>query len=148
MRHAILCCLLFPVIAMATPAGVTTYRSAFDVATTIDRLSAIATSKGLTVFARIDFAHDARAAGLTLRDEQLLVFGNPKAGTALLQAVPSAGLDLPLKALAYTDADGTTWIAFNEPAYIVGRHAVPAELEANIRGATALIKMAAGDASP
>ena len=56
----------------------------------------------------------------------------------------SAGLDLPLKALAYEDADGTTWIAFNEPAYIVLRHAIPPELEVNIQGAIALIRAAAG----
>jgi uncharacterized protein (DUF302 family) len=144
MRRSFLIFLFLPVIAMATTSGVTTYKSAFNVATTLDRLSDLAASKGLKVFARIDFAHDARDAGLTLRDEQLLIFGNPKAGTLLLQAAPSAGLDLPLKALAYEDADGTTWIAFNEPTYIVVRHAIPSELEVNIRGAIALIRAAAG----
>ncbi len=147
MRIAFLSLLLFPVIAMAAVPGVTTYKSAFGVTTTIDRLSDLANSKGLKIFARIDFAKDARDAGLALRDEQLLIFGNPKAGTALLQASASTGLDLPLKALAYEDADGTTWVAFNDATYIVSRHAVPAELEANISGASALIKAAAGVSS-
>jgi uncharacterized protein (DUF302 family) len=148
MRRAFLSLLLLPVITMAMAPGVTTYKSAFNVSTTLDRLSELATSKGLKIFARIDFAHDARAAGLALRDEQLLVFGNPNAGTALLQAAPVSGLDLPLKALAYADADGTTWIAFNEPGYIVSRHGIAPELEANIRGAVALIRAAAGVPPP
>lgn len=149
VRRAFLSFLLIPVIAMATAPGVTTFKSSFNVATTLDRLGDLATKKGLTIFARIDFAQDARNAGLTMRDEQLLVFGNPKAGTPLLQASPGVGLDLPLKALAYQDADGTTWIAFNDADYIVSRHGVPAALEANIQGAVALIKAAAGaDASP
>jgi len=129
---------------MATAPGVVTYRSAFGVAATLDRLADLAQAKGLTVFARIDFARDARASGLDLREEQLLLFGNPKAGTPLLQASPGVGLDLPLKALAYEDAEGATWIAINAPSYIVARHRVPADLEANIAGAIALVEAAAG----
>ncbi len=138
--------LLLPAIAMAMAMapGFTRYQSHYDVATTLDRLSDLAVGKGLKVFARIDFARDAHDAALFLRDEQLLIFGNPKAGTPLLQAAPSVGLDLPLKALAYEDTEGVTWIAFNEPAYVIGRHAVPSELEANIQGAAALIRAAAG----
>lgn len=139
--------LLLPAIAMANPPGFTSYQSHFDVATTLDRLSELAVGKGLRVFARIDFARDAHDAGLMLRDEQLLIFGSPKAGTPLLQAAPSVGLDLPLKALAYEDADGVTRIVFNDPTYVLGRHAVPSELEVNIQGASALIRAAAG-ASP
>lgn len=132
------------VIAMTTSPGVVTYRSSFGVAATLDRLADLAQAKGLTVFARIDFARDAHASGMTLRNEQLLVFGHPKAGTPLLQAAPGVGLDLPLKALAYEDADGVTWVAINAPSYIVARHGVPAELEANIAGAVALVEAAAG----
>lgn len=136
--------LLLPAIAMALAPGFTKYQSLYNVATTLDRLSNLAVGKGLKVFARIDFARDAHDAGLLLRDEQLLIFGNPKAGTPLLQAAPSVGLDLPLKALAYEDAEGVTWVMFNEPAYVLGRHAVPSELEVNIQGAAALIRAAAG----
>ncbi len=148
VRSVFLALQLFPVIAMANAAGSTTIQSDFNVATTLDRLSRLATSKGLTVFARIDFARDAHAAGLILRDEQLLIFGNPKAGTPLLQAAPSIGIDLPLKALAYEDAEGITWVVFNDPAYLLNRHGAPAELEANIPGAAALMRAAASALTP
>jgi uncharacterized protein (DUF302 family) len=129
---------------MATSAGMLKYNSHFDVASTIDRLTQLVTSKGLQVFARIDFANDARQAGLELRAEQLLIFGNPKAGTPLLQSSPSVGLDLPLKALAYEDAGGATWVIVNDPAYIIVRHGVAPSLEANISGALALVAAATG----
>ena len=118
-------------------------RSAHDVAATVDRLVALFAQHGLRVFARIDFAADAAAAELALRPEQLLIFGNPKSGTPLLAASPTSGLDLPLKALVWEDADGATWIAHNDPAYIVSRHALPDALERNIAGAAALIAEAA-----
>ena len=127
---------------MAT--NVLTYTSAFDVATTVDRLAKLAAEKGMTVFARIDFSADAMAAGLSLPPEQLLIFGNPKAGTPLLQSSPSVGLDLPLKVLAYQDGDGVTRVVLNDPAYIVARHGVARELEKNIAGAAALVALAAG----
>ena len=118
-------------------------RSAHDVARTVERLVALFAGHGLRVFADIDFARDAAAAGLTLRPERLVIFGNPKSGTPLLAAAPTVGLDLPLKALIWEDADGVTWIAHNDPAYIVRRHAVPADLAKNIQGAAALIAEAA-----
>ena len=123
---------------------VLTYKSAFDVATTIDRLAALLVEKGLKIFARIDFSADAKAAGLSMPPEQLLIFGSPKAGTPLLQSSPSVGLDLPLKALAYEDGDGVTHVLLNDPAYIVARHRVAPELQKNIAGATALVAQAAG----
>ena len=127
---------------MAT--DVITYKSAFDVATTIDRLADLLAGKGIKIFARIDFSADAKAAGLQLRPEQLLIFGNPKAGTPLLQSSPSVGLDLPLKALAYEDGDGVTHVLLNDPAYIVARHGVARDLEKNIAGPAALVAQAAG----
>jgi uncharacterized protein (DUF302 family) len=139
--------LWLPVIAMVSTSSILKFPSQFDVATTIDRLRDMAGSKGLKIFARIDFAHDARDAGLQLRDEQLLIFGNAKAGTPLLESAPTVGLDLPLKALAYQDADGKTWIALNDPAYVISRHSADPALVANIQGAVALVRAAAGDAS-
>jgi uncharacterized protein (DUF302 family) len=127
----------------ADSSSIVRLRSAHDVVRTVDRLVALLAAHGLTVFARIDFARDAAAAGLSLRPEQLVIFGNPKAGTPLLFASPSVGLDLPLKALVWEDADGTTWIAYNDPAYVVRRHAVPPALTANLHGASALIAEAA-----
>jgi uncharacterized protein (DUF302 family) len=145
--YAALIGLLLPVMAMTNSPTILKYKSHFDVASTIDRLSELATSKGLQIFARIDFANDAHRVGLDLRAEQLLIFGNPKAGTALLQSSPSVGLDLPLKALAYEDSDDTTWVVVNDPAYIVARHGVAPDLEANIKGVLALVAAAAGATS-
>ena len=123
--------------------GVVRIRSSHDMDATVARLVALFTERGIRLFARIDFAADAAAAGLALRPEQLLIFGNPKAGTPLLAAAPTVGLDLPLKALVWEDADGVTWIAHDDPAYIIRRHAVPDSLEKNIAGAAALIAEAA-----
>ncbi|HEY0231846.1 MAG TPA: DUF302 domain-containing protein [Dokdonella sp.] len=117
--------------------------SAHDVATTLDRLQRSLEEHGLTVFARIDFSGDAARAGLALRPEGLLLFGNPKGGTPLMQAAPSVGLDLPLKALAFEDADGRTWLVFNTSDYLLARHEVPPELAANIAGALKLLEQAA-----
>ena len=122
--------------------GVTRIRSQHGVAETADRLVALLTERGLRVFARIDFAADAKAAGLSLPPEQLVIFGNPKSGTPLLAAAPTVGLDLPLKALIWEDADGGSWLAYNEPHYIVARHGVPPELVRNIEGAAALVTQA------
>lgn len=117
--------------------------SRHDVATTLDRLEQSVNAHGLTVFARIDFSGDAARAGLSMLPEGLLLFGNPKGGTPLMQAAPSVGLDLPLKALAYEDADGKTWVVFNTSDYVVTRHDVPPALAANIAGAAKLIEQAA-----
>lgn len=91
-----------------TASGVVDLRSARSVPETIDRLESLAKVRGMTIFARIDFSGDASAAGLSIRPMQMLLFGNPRAGTALLEASPRAGLDLPLKALAWQDANGAT----------------------------------------
>jgi uncharacterized protein (DUF302 family) len=122
--------------------GITDVRSAYPVAETIEKLEALAVAQGLMVFARIDFSGDALRAGLTLRPMQMLLFGNPKAGTPLLAAAPRSGLDLPLKALAWEDADGTVWVSFNSPAYIADRHSLPSALIANISGIHTLIERA------
>ncbi len=129
---------------MADPSsGILDVRSHHSVVETLDRLESLARARGLLVFARIDFSGDAGRAGLPLRPMQQLVFGDPKAGTPLLVASPRAGLDLPLKALAWEDADGAVWLSSNVPAYLETRHKLPHELMANIAGARALIEKAA-----
>jgi uncharacterized protein (DUF302 family) len=105
-------------------AGVIRLPSAHGVGETLDRLERLVTERGLTVFARLDFSADAARSGLKMRAEQLLIFGNPKAGTGLMQADPVAGIDLPLKALAFEDAQGQTWLAYNAPDYVLKRHAL------------------------
>ena len=78
----------------------------------------------MTVFARIDHGAGAEAVGLSLRPTELLIFGNARAGTPLMQAAQTVGIDLPLKALAWQDADGTTWLAYNDPEWFTARHGV------------------------
>ncbi len=110
---------------------------------TIDRLQSLASAAGLMVFARIDFSGDAQRAGLAMRPMQALLFGNPKAGTPILMATPRAGLDLPLRALAWEAEDGTVWLTSNAPEYLESRHHFPAALVANIAGARGLLQKAA-----
>ena len=118
-------------------------RSRSSVAASADRLESVLKAHGILVFARIDFSADAARAGLSMRPEQLIIFGNPRAGTPLMVAAPTAGLDLPLKALIWEDASGASWIAYNDPKYIVRRHGLPLALSENLGAAAALIEQAA-----
>jgi uncharacterized protein (DUF302 family) len=106
------------------PAGLVTKRSQYSVAETIDRLERAAKDRDLVVVARVDHAGAAQKAGLTLRPTQLLIFGRPRAGTPLMQSSQTAGIDLPLKALAWEDATGQVWVAYNDPAWLALRHGV------------------------
>jgi uncharacterized protein (DUF302 family) len=123
--------------------GVVRIRSHHSVAATLERLEASLKERGVLIFARIDFSGDAARAGLQMRPEQMLIFGNPKAGTPLMQAVPTSGLDLPLKALAWEEPDGSTWIAYNDPQYVVHRHGLAPALSANLAAVTPLLEQAA-----
>jgi uncharacterized protein (DUF302 family) len=109
----------------------------------MDRIESLLKARGILVFARIDFSADAARAGLTMPPEQLLIFGNPKAGTPLMLAAPIAGLDLPLKALVWEDADGRAWIAYNDPQYVVRRHALAPTLSANLAAVVPILESAA-----
>jgi uncharacterized protein (DUF302 family) len=117
--------------------------SSYSVAETLERLESQLNEHAITIFARLDFAADAARVGLAMRPERMLIFGNPKAGTPLMQAVPTSGLDLPLKVLVWEDAQGKTWIAYNRPEYIIARHGLPAPLAANLGGVIPLIEGAA-----
>jgi cytochrome b561/uncharacterized protein (DUF302 family) len=96
------------------------------VAETVDRLESLLTSKGMKIFARIDQAAEAKAAGLAMRPMVLLVFGNPQAGTPLMVAHPSLAMDLPLKALVWESADGKVWLSYNSPEFLQQRHGLDA----------------------
>ena len=100
----------------AEVSGVIQLRSRHSVSETIDRLEAALKERGILVFARIDFSGDAERAGLRMPAEQMLIFGNPKAGTPLMLAVPAAGLDLPLKMLAWEAGDGNSLGRLQRPA--------------------------------
>src|SRR5580692_10778152 len=109
-----------------TDNGLTSIASAHSVAETIERLAATITPLGMNVFARIDHAAGAASIGMPLRPTLLLLFGNPKGGTPLMQDKQTAGIDLPLKALAWEDANGKVWLSCNEAAWIAQRHGLGA----------------------
>ena len=112
----------------------------FSVNEVLDRFEAVLRTKGLGIFARIDQKTEAEKVGLTLRPTELLLFGNPRAGTPLMQATPSIALDLPLKVLAWQDGSGQVWLSYNDPAYLQERHDLPGELVKNIAVIPALIQ--------
>ena len=123
--------------------GIVQIPSQHSVPETLDRLERLLAERGIFVFARIRFSDDAARAGLTMRPEQMLLFGNPKAGTALMQSIPLSGIDLPLKALAWEDSTGKTWLAYNAPDYIVRRHGLDGSLTANIAAPSPILEAAA-----
>ena len=106
---------------------------------TMDRLENLAKKRGLTVFARINFARDAAAVGLAMQPTQLLILGSPAAGTPLMVAAPATALDLPLKVLAWQDPANRCWVSFNSPEYLQRRHGFPAALMANVAGLEKLV---------
>jgi uncharacterized protein (DUF302 family) len=107
---------------------------------TMDRLVAEVQAKGLMVFARIDHAAGAGEVGLALRPTELVIFGNARGGTPLMQANQAIGIDLPLKALVWQDASGATWLSYNDPAWLAQRHGLGHEVEAPVRAMTALLE--------
>lgn len=111
--------------------GLTTRLSSNGPRQTMDRLEAAVTAKGLTVFARIDHAAGAAAAGLALLPTELLIFGNARGGTPLMQEMQTIGIDLPLKALVWQDAAGSTWLA--------RRHGLSAESQSITNSMAALL---------
>ena len=98
-------------------------RSSHDHATLVRRLIAAIEADGMKVFARIDHAAAAREVGLELADEELIIFGNPKAGTGLMQADPAVGIELPLRVLAWSDGDGT-WLGYSDPRELAQGYAL------------------------
>jgi uncharacterized protein (DUF302 family) len=108
--------------AVAEVPGLVTIPSAHDVPTTVERFVRAADEKGLNVFTQIDHAAGAKSAGLELPPTTLVVFGNPKLGTRLMQCGHSVAIDLPLKVLVWQDADGRVALSYNDPAWLGERH--------------------------
>ncbi len=128
---------------MAGPApGLVQLESSFSVAETADRLESLLQERGLTRFNRIDHAENAAAVNQELPPTELIIFGNPNAGTALMQCNRTVGIDLPLKAMIWEDATGQVWFTYNDPAYLMERHGLEecAEVLGNI--STALENLA------
>jgi len=112
--------------------GILSKASNHAVDETLGKLKGILQAKGVTVFAVVDHSGEAEKAGLKMRPTKLVLFGNPKAGTPLMLAAPSAAIDLPLKILIWEDAQGKVWVSYNSPAYLEERHGFPKELLQNI----------------
>src|ERR1035438_757782 len=127
-----------------TENGMVHLNSAYSVPETMARLTSLVTARGLTILAHIDHGGDAAKVGLKMQPAELLIFGNPKAGTPLMVAAPTLALDLPLKALVWAESDGRVWLSFNSPEYLQQRHNVPENLIGNIAGARKIFEEAAG----
>src|SRR6266516_4269217 len=128
--------------------GLTSIRSRFGPKETMDRLQAEIRAQGMTVFARLDHAAGAAEVGLTLPPTELIIFGNARGGTPLMQSVQTVGIDLPLKALVWEDTAGTTWLSYNEPSWIAQRHNVADAEQVVSKMAAALSAMARTAANP
>jgi uncharacterized protein (DUF302 family) len=126
----------------SSPEGVITRESAGSVDATIGRLLAIVEGKGLKVFSVVDHSGEARAVGLSLRETKLVLFGSPAAGTPVMEAAPLAALDLPLRALVWSDDRGLTLISYLSPRWLAQRHGLPDSLAAGLAGIEPIIDAA------
>ena len=109
----------------------------------MQRLQTLLSETSINLFAVIDHSGEAEKAGLQMRPTKLLIFGNPKGGTPLMQAAPTVAIDLPLKALVWQDRDGKVWLTYNDPAYLQHRHGFPEQLVANLSAVNGLLAKAA-----
>ena len=125
--------------------GLAHVASSFSVSETLQRLESALEAGGVTIFAHIDFSGDAQRSGLSMQPAQMLLFGNPKAGTPLMVAAPTLAIDLPLKVLVWQDAEGTVWLTYNRPEYLQQRHGFPENLLKNIAGVGPLVDRIAGE---
>ena len=123
--------------------GIVDIPSNHTVDETVSRLKNILQSKGVMLFAVIDHSGEAEKAGLKMPPTKLLIFGNPKAGTPLMVAAPSAAIDLPLKILVREDGQAKTWVSYNSAAYLQERHGFPPDLIQNIAAVEAIATAAA-----
>jgi len=116
----------------ATDNGIISIPSNHSVDQTVEKLKGILQARGVTLFALVDHSGEAEKVGMKMHPTKLLIFGNPKGGTPVMQAAPSIAIDLPLKILVWEDAVGHVWLSYNSPAYLQQRHGVPQNLLPNI----------------
>jgi uncharacterized protein (DUF302 family) len=116
--------LLFAASANAGENGLITKKSAHSAKVTIDRLENILKEKGITVALRWSHSDRAKSVGIELRPTELIIFGNPKLGSHMFTSKQTAGIDLPMKALAWEDENGQTWLSYNDPAWFAARHGI------------------------
>jgi uncharacterized protein (DUF302 family) len=122
--------------------GIVHVSSPYAASESVSRLEAVILQKGLTLKARIDHSGDAAAVGLKMPPTELLIFGNPRAGTPLMVASPTLALDLPLKVLVWEDAEGKVWLSYNSPEYLKQRHGIPEDLIKNVSGVSGIVSEA------
>ena len=127
--------------------GLTTIRSSYGPEETMNRFEAEVRAKGMIAFAHIDHAAGAAAVGLSLRPTELLIFGNARGGTPLMELAQTAGIDLPLKVLVWQDASGITWLSYIDPTWIAKRHGLHSEVGATVRVLTAALNQMARSAA-
>ncbi|MEQ9544501.1 MAG: DUF302 domain-containing protein [Marinobacter sp.] len=104
--------------------GMVTVKSGLGVQATADKLESVLKDKGMTVMARINHQQGAEKEGLELLPTEVVIFGNPKVGTPLMQCARSVAIDLPQKALIWEDSSGDTWLGYNDPEYLKSRHGI------------------------
>lgn len=109
---------------MAEKNGMISKKSKYSVKETLDRLEAALKKKGITIALRWNHATRGKSVGIPIRPTELLIFGNPKLGTNFFTSNQTAGIDLPMKALAWKDKDGQVWLTYNDPSYIAKRHGI------------------------
>jgi uncharacterized protein (DUF302 family) len=109
-----------------------TIASRHTVRETLDRLEKALKAKDMTVFVRIDHAAGAASVAMPLRPTELLIFGSPRGGTPLMQSNQVVGIDLPLKILGWQDADGHSWLTYNDPTWFARRHHLGPATDANV----------------
>ena len=115
---------LVPVMSTAAENGIVNKKSHFSVKVTLDRLENALRKKGITIVTRWSHHAGAKKAGIPLRPTELLIFGNPKLGSHFFTSQQTAGIDLPMKALAWKDEKGQVWLTYNDPTYIANRHGI------------------------
>lgn len=114
--------------------------SRYSVAETVERLESLLKAQQIKIFCVVDHSGEAEQAGMTMRPTQVVIFGNPKSGTPLMLASPSAAIDLPLKALIWEDGEGKVWLSYNTSEYLRQRHNIPDDLLKNIAGIATLLQ--------
>jgi uncharacterized protein (DUF302 family) len=120
--------------------GLITLRSSNGPEETMNRFEAAVRAQGLSVFAQVDHAAGAAAVGLSLRPTEVLLFGNARGGTPLMEAVQTIGIDLPLKVLVWQGPTGDTWLSYNDPAWLARRHGIGQESDAAVAAITGLLQ--------
>jgi uncharacterized protein (DUF302 family) len=127
--------------------GLISIESRYGPEETMNRFEAEVRAKGMSVFAHIDHAAGATAVGLSLRPTELLIFGNAKTGTLLMESAQTLGIDLPLKALVWQDASGTAWLSYNDPAFLAHRHGMDGADNTTVNAMAGALKALASKAT-